>query len=98
MIYFLTVWRRPKTRRRLLGLLIVLLLAGLGWHISRLMRSPVYGTVSHSGNAGVRQEQLTDSTSYTTLNSQYYSLLYPGGYTSDLAGSRPANSLSYYYF
>lgn len=74
------LWRKKRVRKFLIALMIILVLAGLVAYIVRILNSPAEGTISKNTTEAA---PITDSTSYSTLNTAYFNLLYPSQFSQD---------------
>jgi hypothetical protein len=84
--------RKKRLRKFLIVALIVLLMGWLVVYTVHKLNSPANGTisVSHTNSAAI-----TDSTDYSTLNNDYFSVLYPSELTPDFAQQKSSAYLVY---
>lgn len=86
--------KRNRRNKFLIIALLVVIMAGLiiySWH---KMNSPTFGTIAVQKTIS---PAVTDSSSYSTLNNDYYSMLYPSELTPDFPAQKAANLLAYNY-
>jgi hypothetical protein len=87
--------RRPRFSKKMayiaIGVLLVGIVIAYGVH---QLNSPATGTIS---KVSLEPETLTDSTSYSTLNTSYYSLLYPSNLSQNYHAAQ-GGALEYNYF
>jgi hypothetical protein len=79
--------------KRRLVVAVVAILVILVVYIMRQANSPAVGTVAINDKQSTAP--ITDSTDYSTLNNEYFSLLYPSDLSPDFADQKPANTLAY---
>lgn len=72
---------KKNLRKFLIVALIILLTGGLAIYTVHKLNSPAYGTISKTTNSATTP--ITNSTDYSTLNTDYYSLLYPSQFSQN---------------
>ena len=83
----------PKFGRKSRWLIAVTIIAGFSLHyFVHKINSPAYGTISMSHS---NSPAITDSTNYSTLNNDYFSVLYPSELTPDFPQQKSSAYLVY---
>ena len=88
---------KPKqwSRRTWIAVVILVLIVGVVLYVVHGMHTPAVGTIQKSNTSSA--PVITDTTNYTSLDTERYSLLYPSDYSGDFGVPQPG-ALDYKYF
>jgi hypothetical protein len=74
----------------------VVILLGFVLYLIHHANTPASGTVAVNTKAG--ESAITDSTDYSTINNEFFSLLYPSDLNPDFPAQQPTGTLAYNFF